>query len=84
MISRQIIIRYKKKKKREKKKKKKKKKKKLLVLLKELREREGTSAMFARRCLEYQLNWSDTCVLTRTRDRPNVICARRDLVDLII
>ena len=48
------------------------------------RTREGTSAMFARRCLEYQLNLSDTCVLTQTRDRMNVICARRDLVDLII
>ena len=58
--------------------------KKRLLLGKDRRERErNTSAMFARRCLEVHPNWPYTCVLTRTRNRTSVMCARSVLLDLI-
>ena len=51
--------------------------KKNLLLGKDRRERErNTSAMFARRCFDIHPCWPVTCVLTRTRDRTNVMCAR--------
>ena len=61
------------------------KEKRLFRRRREGREREGnTSAMFARRCLDIHPSWSNTCVLTRTRNRTNVKCARSVLVMLVI
>ena len=48
------------------------------------RERNNTSAMFARRCLDVRKIWPDTCAFTRTRDRTNVMCARSVFVNLVI
>ena len=55
------------------------------LLGKDRRERErNTSAMFARRCFDIHPSWPVTCVLTRTRDRTNVMCARSVLLHLVI
>ena len=48
------------------------------------RERNNTSAMFARRCLDVRKIWPDTCAFTRTRDRTNVMCARSVFVNLVL
>ena len=58
--------------------------KKKLLFGKDRRERERTSAMFARRCLIDHPSWPDTCVFTRKRNRTNVMCARSVLLNLVI
>ena len=47
-------------------------------------EERSTSAMFARRCLRVHHVWPYTCVLTRTRSRTSVMCARSVSLNLVI
>ena len=58
--------------------------KKNLLLGKDRRERESTSAMFARSVLVKLVIWKPTCVFTRTRNRMNVMFVIKLFVNLVI